>query len=303
MGSITHATSETTETKRKNATFRSACFTIFGQKLEPPADLDWSKLSKHLRFLAYGREICPTTQREHLQCYAYAHTAMRLSQWVQVLGPKKHHIEEMRGSFSQNERYCSKEATLTKFGIAPAQGTRTDLVVVKELLDSGKRPMEIADEHCEHFGTVMKFNNNLEKYFQYKRARKCQDDRDMPTVLIYIGPPGSGKTRRLDDTFGTSGYAIAPDNTGRWFDGCDCDVILFDDVETGSIPPFSLWKRLCDRYPFKVPVKGGFITWKPKTIIFTSNQLPEQWWPKLFDEDPFARKAFDRRVAEIVCIE
>jgi hypothetical protein len=47
-----------------------------------------------------------------------------------------------------------------------------------------------------------------------------------------------------------------------------------------------------------VPVKGGFTTWKPKAIIFTSNQLPEQWWPKLFETDPFARPAFDRRVKD-----
>ena len=302
MASITMPTSETTETKPKNATFRLACFTIYGENGERPADLDWDKLSKHLRFLAYGHEICPSTQRPHLQCYAYSKTPMRMTQWLQVLGPKKHHIEKMRGSLAQNERYCSKEGQFIKFGTEPAQGTRTDLVDVKELLDSGKRPMEIADEHEEHFATVMRHEKCFSKYAEYKRAKKLHDDRTMPDVYVRIGPPGTGKTKWLDDTFGTSGYVIAPDNTGRWFDGCDHDVILFDDVEAGSIPPFSLWKRLTDRYPFKVPIKGGFITWKPKTIVFTSNQLPEQWWPKLFDQDAFARPAFDRRIKEIVCV-
>ena len=32
--------------------------------------------------------------------------------------------------------------------------------------------------------------------------------------------------------------------------GCDCDVVLFDDVEAGSIPPLLDWKRLCDRYGY-----------------------------------------------------
>lgn len=296
------STSETRETKHKNATFRLACFTVFGDNGEVPADLNWDKLSKHLRFLAYGHEICPNTKKPHLQCYAYSKTPMRLTQWVQVLGPKKHHIERMRGSLAQNERYCSKEGKFQKFGAEPAQGTRTDLVDVKELLDSGKRPMEIAEEHEEHFATVMRYDRSFTKYSEYKRAKKCQDDRTMPDVYVRIGPPGSGKTKWLDDTFGTTGYAIAPDNTGRWYDGCDHDVILFDDVEAGSIPSFSQWKRLCDRYPFKVPVKGGFTTWKPRCIVFTSNQAPEQWWPKLF-EDPFARAAFDRRIKEIVCVE
>ena len=106
---------------------------------------------------------------------------------------------------------------------------------------------------------------------------KAQLSTNMLSSMIFWGPPGTGKTKWLDDTFGRDGYAIAPDNTGRWFDGCDCDVILFDDVEANAIPPFSKWKQLCDRYPHSVPVKGGFILWKPKTIVFTSNQTPDQW--------------------------
>ena len=69
----------------------------------------------------------------------------------------------------------------------------------------------------------------------------------------------------INRKFGLNGYKRAPDNTGQWFDGCDRDVILFDDVEANAIPPFSKWKQLCDRYPHSVPVKGGFILWKPKT--------------------------------------
>ena len=288
MDSITHATSGTTGTKQK--TFRSACITEHKKMPE------WDLISAKIRYLAYAEETCPTTQKKHYQAFAYAHDKMKLTGWKKLFPTA--HIEEMRGSFSDNEKYCSKEGMLTELGVRPAQGQRNDLIAIKRAIDSGKRPMEIADEQEEHFGAVMKYNTNLEKYFQYKRAKICQDDRTAPDVYVRIGPPGSGKTRWLDDTFGTSGYAIAPDNTGHWFDGCDCDVILFDDVEAGSIPPFSLWKRLCDRYPFKVSVKGGFITWKPKSIIFTSNQLPEQWWPKLFETDPFARQAFDRRVKD-----
>ena len=50
---------------------------------------------------------------------------------------------------------------------------------------------------------------------------------DVPEVYVRIGPAGTGRTRWLHDNYGTSGYAIAPDNTGRWYDGCDRDVVLF----------------------------------------------------------------------------
>jgi len=119
-------------------------------------------------------------------------------------------------------------------------------------------------------------------------------------VDLRIGPAGTGKTKWLDDTYGTTGYTIAPDNLGRWFDKCDCDVVLFDDVEAGQVPPFSLWKRLCDRYPIQVPVKGGFIWWKPKVIVFTSNQAPSKWWGEL---DELNKGAFDRRVTDIIVVE
>jgi hypothetical protein len=68
---------------------------------------------------------------------------MRLSHWVQVLSPTKHHIEKVRSSSAANERYCSKEGELQKFGDEPKQGTRTDLVDVKKPLDSGKRPRKL----------------------------------------------------------------------------------------------------------------------------------------------------------------
>jgi hypothetical protein len=47
----TMSTSQTSQTKKKNATFQRACFTIYGEKDLPPADLDWPKLSEKLRFL------------------------------------------------------------------------------------------------------------------------------------------------------------------------------------------------------------------------------------------------------------
>ena len=62
-----------------------------------------------------------------------------------------------------NEGYCSKEGELQKLGEEPKQGTRSDLVDVKKLLDSGKRPMEIPDEHEEPFASVMRLDRSFTK--------------------------------------------------------------------------------------------------------------------------------------------
>jgi hypothetical protein len=55
-----------------------------------------------------------------------------LTGWLKLF--PRTHIEKMEGSFMQNEKYCSKESTLIKFGIPPAQGSRNDLLDVKDLL-------------------------------------------------------------------------------------------------------------------------------------------------------------------------
>lgn len=278
-------TSQTSQTK--TATFQSAVLT---EHKEMPS---FSDVQHKIRFLAYGEEVCPTTGKEHYQAFAYAYTPMRLTGWKKLFPTA--HIEPMRGSFKENEAYCSKEGKYRTFGEEPFQGFRRDLLSLKRKLDEGCRPMDVAQDD-EYFGVVAKHSRFAESYFQHKRTKYLSTNRDKPNVHLRIGPAGTGKTRWLDDTFGAGNWVAAPDNTGQWFDGCDCDVVLFDDVEAGQVPSLSQFKRLTDRYPIKVPVKGGFITWKPKTIVFTSNFEWNDWWPRLTDHDI---QAIERRITKV----
>ena len=106
-----------------------------------------------------------------------------------------------------------------------------------------------------------------------------------PNIASIKQRTSPGKIRFLDDTYGTGMYATAPDNTGRPFDLCDCDIVLLEDVENGQVPPLSLFKRLTDWYLIQVHIKGGHIWWRPKTVVFTSNQHPHEWWPNLSEFD------------------
>ena len=207
---------------------------------------------------------------------------MRLPGIIKALAmPQNSHpcVAEMKGDFKSNEAYCSKQGELVKMGREPAQGQRNDIIAVKRLIDSGKRPMEIADEYEEHFGTVAKFDGFLNRYHSYKRRKLLQDDRSMPDVIIKWGPPRTGKTAWCDDEFGTSGWQRVPGKGVKWFNNCDCDVVLFDDVKINEIPPIGAILELTDRYLVDVDSKyGGLIPWKPKTVVFTSNYHPREWW-------------------------
>lgn len=273
-------------------TLRKIALTIYGCIPE------WEQIKPKVKYFAYANETCPTTGREHKQGFAYAWKPMRFKGW-QDLFPGAH-IEPMRGTFRDNEAYCSKEGVLVELGEKPNEnGVKSSLLKFKRKLDEGASVLEVAGED-EFFPSYLQYRNGLHEYKRYKRMKEVQDDREPPKVYVRIGPPGTGKTRWMDEQFGTSGWCTAPDNTGHWFDNCDRDVILFDDVEAGQVPALSFWKRLTDRYPLQVPVKGGFITWKPKVIVFTSNSHPFQWWKELTD---FDRGAIERRITEIVVVE
>lgn len=109
---------------------------------------------------------------------------------------------------------------------------------------------------------------------------------------MFLGPPGSGKSRSAWNDFKVT-YSHAGD---RWFDGYDADErVLFDDFD-GWKSGISYRKllQLTDRYPMRVPVKGGFVQWIPKMIIFTTNVHPERWYP---DED---YAPLERRIDDII---
>jgi hypothetical protein len=274
-------------TSETSKTFLKCCFTDHNVEEEPD-------FSDKLRYLGYAKETAPTTGKQHWQGFAYAKTAMRLTGWKKLFPGA--HIEAMRGDFNSNTIYCSKEGLLIEHGLPPRQGERTDLQELKFQLDAGRKPMEIADEVDGMFGVVARTERFCENYSEYKRRKRLVDDRSLPEVHIRWGPPGSGKTKWMDDTYGTNGWTRAPDNTGKWFDGCDCDVILFDDVKANEVPSITQVIRLCDRYPIQVKRHNGFLTWKPRVIVFTSNYKPTDWWP---NEPEISYRAFERRITNI----
>lgn len=250
------------------------------------------------QYLAYALETCPTTGKKHFQGFAYSKSPWSFKKWTEAFPGA--HIEYMRGNFASNERYCSKEGQLIEAGQKPMEdGKRRTLIAIKEDIEAGIAPIEAAEEP-EKFPTWCQNYRALELYKHHIRKKSKIHDREQPKVYVRLGPAGTGKTQWADEQFGKDGWVFAPDNTGQWFDNCDRDVIVFDDVERGQIPPLSLWKRLTDRYGFSVPYKGGFLYWKPKVIIFTSNSHPKEWWPDL---SPFDIDAIERRITEIIVVE
>jgi hypothetical protein len=189
----------------------------------------------------------------------------------------------MRASLMENEAYCSKESTLTKLGDEPRQGERNDLVGYKRKIDAGETPLQIAEEEG-HFETYVKYHAGLEKYAHHMRGKKIRVDREMPKVYIRIGDTRTGKTQWLDQTFGLDGWARMPNPTSSWWitpTVSSAHTVLIDDVGPGKVPKVEEFLEWTDRYPLEFNAKGGFLWWKPKNVVFTSNKPILQWWPKI----------------------
>lgn len=260
-------------------------------------------LDESVQYLAYSRETCPETGRPHFQWFAYGRKAT-LSGWIgriaACFGQSGAHVELCNGSLEDQIDYINKENPMTELGEKPmSNGKKRSYQEFKEALDNGDDPRQVASRTVEAFGQWTHAHRAFGVYQQFIREQKVRNDYTKPYVRVRIGPPGVGKSRYIRDLHGHD-YTVAPDNTGRWFDNCDCDVVVFDDVERGAIPSFSDFKRLTDRYALQVPVKGGFIWWKPKYIYFTSNTHPFEWWPELSD---FDKGAIERRITSIDVVE
>ncbi len=102
-------------------------------------------------------------------------------------------------------------------------------------------------------------------------------------LLVYWGPPGSGKSAHALELGGESQYWLTPPKHAGgdvWWDGYDGHHTVIIDEFYGWLPRSTL-QRLVDRYPFMVETKGGAVPFVAKRIIITSNKPPRMWYTKI----------------------
>lgn len=164
-------------------------------------------------------------------------------------------------------------------------GKRKDLEEVKTLLDSGASFSTIADEH---FSAFIRYEKGFRSYKLLKSVRR---DWSMDLIIV-VGPSGTGKSRYARTSY--PGAYWKP--KGPWWDGYDGEETVVIDEMYGHCFPFSELLQLLDRYPYKVPVKGGTMEFVSKRIVMTSNQHPRDWYSSekthqvSWEESPLCRR-------------
>ncbi len=263
----------------------------------PPADWDPALIFQRPEF-RYGigqYERGKETRLLHFQGYVVFRAPIRLAAAKLSLHAPTAHLEIRRGTHDEANSYCSKSDTRDA-GYLPVQvgqpppgsGARTDWVLVKQTLDDGRGLRAVAEEN---FGLFIRSYRGLERYL----ALVADPRNAAPSVYYYWGPAGSGKTKAVYDEFPNPAelYSAPVPPTGGtpWFDGYvngEHAAILLDDYYHGYRLTFFL--QLLDRYPMRLPVKGGFTILGNVDFYITSNIPLEEQYPNAPDQNAIRRR-------------
>ena len=240
--------------------------TSFAVLWTPPSSTDYA---------VWQKERCPATGRDHFQFYIR----------MKKLLPGDH--IEMARDIVAAIKYCKKDSTRIA---GPWE--------IGELgTDISKGPVELL-KSLPVLGLLQEMPNLWRNYRTLKDLRVAlAPSRTVPTQgLMLTGLTGTGKTKiaSIVSSFVGVEETYQSDST-QWFDGYDSQSLLIVDEYRGQWPIDFLLKLL-DRYPLRVPIKGGYSQFSAKMVIFTSNLTIDDMYVKL---DEATRAAVKRRIVEL----
>lgn len=239
---------------------RNFCYTDF---VTTDEHIQAVLLSLPYQYLVIGREIAPTTQTPHLQCYCELQGQLSINRLKQILGNV--HIEARRGTGQEAAAYCKKENNFMEYGAMKVQGKRNDLADIRRVLANNGRFEDIVLNGADL--TQLKYAQTILPYIEPKRDWK-------PEVYWFFGRTGTGKTR-LATRLAGAGYYMK-DNT-KWWNGYDGhDRVVIDELRPDQFP-FEYLLRLLDRYPFTIEYKGGNRSFLARKIWITCPYDPTEF--------------------------
>jgi len=264
---------------RKSTDSRKWCFTqaLNGRENLHPPVFD----PETMHYLIYQTEEA-VGGLLHWQGYVSFKSNHKLPAVKRMLGSTDVHCEPARNPLKAIA-YCKKADTRVagpfEFGREPRQGKPNTFQDACDLVQGGHGISSVATQFPQVF---VKYHRGLEALsaalFPASRvpARK---------VFVISGAPGVGKTHVVN-TFFPIGSVYTVFQAGRtpWFDGYQPTVhkvVLFDDYCKESRLQLQLHKNVTDTWPCTLPIKGGSLPFQSGIVIFTSNELPLEWYSDL----------------------
>lgn len=234
-----------------------------------------------------------TNGTKHIQGYAEAGTQKTLNQWKQWLSLGAH-LESRRGTQSEAISYCKKDDTCVRW-----DNTTTEPIVGRfeigtpfkkknegleqDLKDPTISLTDLKDEYPIEY---MKHHTGMEKM---KEQQRTDTDRPNPTILIYYGKTGAGKSFYARTTFPDAYKVVWPTGGRWWWPNYDHQQVVILDEFRMQIS-FNTLIQLLDAGKFTVEYKGGNKCMTSTTFVFTTNTHPKDWYPGVTDRTPLFRR-------------
>lgn len=255
---------------------------------------DWSKdkcIQEDIKYLEAQLERGEDTGRLHYQGVCILHKPKRMAGTKLVLGDDRVHVEIMRGGLQKALAYVRKHDTAVQGCERVAignendcgQGRRTDIHEYTELVATGATRREIYERGGVN---ALKYEGQIEKIrkaFGVKRKR----EEIMPTVNVYWGPTGTGKTHRAmaeaREYAGEDGVYVLRDkgNVGGASNWTGYDPEIHKAVIIEEFYGWIKWNELLgilDKWPSQVRVLYGTEELTCTRFWITSNKDPKDWY-------------------------
>jgi hypothetical protein len=265
------------------------CFTLNNYTQDELNDIKRLEFEDKITYLVCGEER-GESGTPHLQGFVQFERKITLAGIKKLFGSDRLHLEVRRGTVEQATEYCKKENNYFEYGSmrTAGQGHRSDLARTKEILDKGGNLIDVAEQE---FPTFVRFNRGLQLYLDLKRPV-----RTWQTQVIWLwGRTGSGKSRKaFEESYSMCNGSVAyvGDTSLKWYNPYSGERgIVLDDFNGDAPLPELL--QLLDRYPKRVPVKGGFVEFVGRYVWITSNRSPSM----MYGND-FQWEALNRRLNE-----
>lgn len=248
-----------------------------------------------LHYMKAVQHKCPDTDKLHWHLFLHFKTRRTMASVKTFLGDQTAHLKPLQNNDTNylDDGHDTVNGPF-EFGSKTSQGSRTDLKEIATMVKSGKRKLDIAEEHPE---VIFRYSRGLDQmYHLYDESPRW---RALHVQVIW-GPTGVGKTRSCYDS-DPDLYCV--EGNGRWWNGYDKhSTILLDEFN------WQEWKitfllRVLDGYRIQVETKGGFVYGHWTKVYITSNIDPDKWFIDSFNCADAQRPALFRRISEITYMD
>lgn len=276
------------EIEKTNSKGKHWCITIFNYEEDGVPKFE----TMDLQYYVYGYEICPTTQRKHLQVYIVYKQDMRFNALKKIFGKNSRIFGKSKWSTpKQASDYCKEDGNFIEGGILPEKQSTNGGEATKRKWQEAKDNAIKGnlDDICPKI-FVQNYNTLLRIKSDYA---KVPDDLnwahgDPPNIWVY-GSTGTGKSRYIRDNPLYKGLFIKPLN--KWWNNYQNEpYVLIEDIGKEHACLGSHLKIWADRYGFRAEDKFGTRVLRPQAILITSNYHPNEIWIDNQISEPLERR-------------